>query len=83
MVGIDQLVADRRRIRKNPEPAERIDPLECLDRGRFYAGAADAVEAVAAGDEIAGDLVGCAVLDIADARVIGIKVKGCDVGSPS
>ncbi len=34
VVGIDQLVADRRRIRQDAEPAERIDPLEGLDRRR-------------------------------------------------
>src|SRR5437667_157335 len=32
MIGIDQFVADRRRLRENPEPAERVDPLEGLDR---------------------------------------------------
>src|ERR1700736_1931387 len=39
MVRVDQFVADRRRLRQDPEPAERIDPLECLDRRWLYAGA--------------------------------------------
>ena len=44
------------------EPAERIDPLEGRDRARRHALAADAVKAVAAGDEIALDLVRLAVV---------------------
>src|ERR1700688_3954111 len=64
VVRVDQFVADWRRLRQDPEPAERIDPLEGLDRRRLYAGAADAVEAVATGDEIASNLMRNAVLDV-------------------
>jgi hypothetical protein len=45
-----------------------------------HAGAADAVLAVAAGDEIAGDLVADAVLDVGDARMIGVEIMRLDVG---
>ena len=71
---------DRRRLGQDAEPAERIDPLEGLDRLRLDAGAADAVKAVAAGDEVAGDLVGDAVLDVGDARMVGVEIVRLDVG---
>src|SRR5260221_8983054 len=80
MVRVDQFGADRRRVRQDPEPAERIDPFERLDRRRLYAGAANAVKTVAAGDEIAIDLVRDAVLDVSDARMIGVKIVRLDVG---
>ena len=80
MVGVDQFMRDRRRLRQDAEPAERIDPLEGLDRRRLDAGAADAVKAVAAGDEVAGDLVADAVLDIGDARMVGVEIMRLDVG---
>ena len=80
VVGVNQFVVDRRRLRQDAEPAERIDPLEGLDRRRLDAGAADAVEAVAAGDEIAVDLAGHAVLDIGDARTVGVEIMRLDVG---
>src|SRR6266702_7165774 len=74
VVGVDEFVADRRRIGQNAEPAERIDPLELLDRRRRDAGAADAVKAVATGDEVAIDLVGDAVLDPGYARVTTVEI---------
>src|SRR4051794_27438933 len=82
MVGIDQLIADRWRFWKYAEPAERIDPLEGLDRRRLDAGAADAVKTVAAGDEIAGDLAGNAVLGVSHARVVGVEIKRFDLAGP-
>src|SRR6202022_2473778 len=80
MVGVDQFVRDRRRLRQDPEPAERIDPLKNLDRRRLHAGAADTVESVATGDEIAGNLVADAVLDVGYARTIGVEIVRLDVG---
>ncbi len=80
MVDIDQFIGDRRRLRQNPEPAEWIDPLKRLDRRRFYAGAADAVKAVAAGDEVACDLMADAVLVVGDARMVGVEIMRLDVG---
>ena len=38
------------------------------------------MKAVAAGDEIAGDLVGNAVLHIGDARMVGVEIMRRDVG---
>src|SRR6476620_6988446 len=62
VVGIDQLRADRPRLRQDAEPTERIDPLIGLDRRRLYAGAAAAMKTVAASDEVAFDLVADAIL---------------------
>src|SRR6266568_1035015 len=56
MVGVDELLAGRRRFRENAEPAERIFPLEARQRATRNAGPAHAMGAVAAGDEIAIDL---------------------------
>src|SRR5262249_24527574 len=56
MAHIDQLLRHRRRVGEEAEPAERIDPLELADRLRRHALARDAVEAIAAGDEVARDL---------------------------
>src|SRR5207302_2743447 len=80
VVGIDQLGADRRGFRQDAEPAERIDPLVGLDCRWVYAGAADAMKTVAAGDEVAFDLVGHAVLDVADARAVAIEIERLDIG---
>src|ERR1700693_5709955 len=79
MGGINQFMRNRRRLRQYPEPAERIDPLERLDRRGFDAGAADAVEAVASGDEIARQFAGDAVLDVTDERMIGVEIMRRDV----
>src|ERR1700722_15471362 len=57
MTNIDQLVGNRRRVRQDAEPAERIDPLMRSNRGRRQGLAADAGKAVAAGDEIAQKLL--------------------------
>src|SRR5260370_33781824 len=80
MVRVDQFVADRGRLRQDPEPADRIDPFECLDRRRFYAGAADTMESVAAGNEIASYLVRDTVRDVSDARMLGVDIMRLDGG---
>src|SRR6185312_1624777 len=80
MVGIDQLMADRRRLRQDAEPAERIDPLEGFDGLWLDAGAADAMKAVAAGNEIAVNLASDAILLVSHARMIGVEIVRLDVG---
>jgi hypothetical protein len=80
MVVVGQFVRDRRRLRQDAEPAERIDPFEGLDRRRLDAGAADAVEPVAAGNEVAGDLVAGAVLVKGNAGMVGVEIMRLDVG---
>src|SRR5690606_8878533 len=66
---VDQLVVDRRRIREEPQPAEWIDLLVLANRILRHARAADAVEAVAAGDEVAIEAMLAAVLAIGDVRL--------------
>src|ERR1019366_5694718 len=62
VVGVDEFVRNRRRLREHAEPAEGIDALEGLERALGDALAADAVVTVAAGDEVAVQLVLGAVL---------------------
>ena len=54
VIGIDQFILDRLRIRQNTEPAEWIFAVEHLQHF-FDRRTADAVKAVAAGDEVAVD----------------------------
>ena len=69
-------MGDRRRARQHPQPAERIDLLVCAqDVGRDRP-AADAVEAVAAGDEVAVDAVDVAAPAIRESGRIGLDVVG-------
>ena len=62
VVDVDEFVGDRRRVRQQAQPAERVDLLVDRQRPLGHAGAADAVIAVAAGDEVAGKLARHAVL---------------------
>jgi hypothetical protein len=76
---IDELLRDRRRVAQEPEPAERIDPLVVLDRAVRHALAADAVKAVAAGDEIAIDRLRLAVGPIGHARPFAQNIVQRDI----
>src|SRR5882762_1595437 len=80
MVVVDQLRRNRRSLRQQTEPAERVNAFECLDGGGGDAPPGDAVEAVAAGNEIAGDLVRGTVLDVTDAGAIAVEIVQADVG---
>ena len=66
VAGVDQLLRGRRRGRQDAEPGERIDPLEDLEHAVRHARPADAVEAVAAGDEVAAHFQRGVVLPEAD-----------------
>ena len=57
MANIDQFVIYRRHIRQKPKPAKGIDFLIKRDGGLRYTRTANAVEAIAAGDDIAGQFV--------------------------
>ena len=54
--AVDQLVGCRRGVSQDPEPRERIDALERSQVRRRDRGAARAVEAVAPGDPVTGQL---------------------------
>ena len=61
---VDELVGGRRRLGENPEPAERVDALVDGEHAGWNRRPADAVKAIAAGDEIAVNLVfGAAVAE--------------------
>ena len=85
MERVDELVARGRRLGEDAQPAERIDPLvDCQHAGRNRR-TADAVKSVAAGDEVAVDLVfGIAMpesdhragrVERADRHVLGLEVQ--------
>ena len=76
---VDQFVARRRDGREDSEPAERVlARVRREDAGRD-AVAAHAVEPVATGDHVALELVRDALVQVADARPLGIQVVHRDV----
>src|SRR5207245_1923300 len=78
MVRVDELVARRRRVGEDPEPAERILALERAQH-RSDRGPADAVEAVAAGDHVAVEpLLRTLVLET-DVWRLGVEVVDAHV----
>src|SRR5438034_607744 len=79
VVCIDQLLVRRRRGGQDPEPCERVFPLErSQDAGR-NAVAADSVEAVAPGDEVAAQLDLVVVVPEADQREVRVDLGDLDV----
>src|SRR5258707_4057512 len=65
MIRVNQFVRNRRNVGQNTEPAKRIDALEALHRLWRDAAPADAVIAVAAGDEVAGECMCAPALGVA------------------
>ena len=78
MMHIDQLIRDRRRVRKQTQPSERIDALVGTEEVCGYAVAADAMKAVASGDEIADDLARCAAFNKIDASLVTLQIMQAD-----
>ncbi len=68
MAGVDELMGTGRHVRQDAEPTKGIDPLEGADRGGGQALTRDAVEAVAARDEVGRDRMLDAVLPEGGAR---------------
>src|SRR5690606_39515174 len=77
---VDQLVVDGRGVGQQPQPAEGIHALVCGQHGRRDAAAADAVEAVAAGDVVAFDALAAAVAGERDRRTGAVEVVDLHVG---
>ena len=71
MPGVDQFRRHRRGARQHAQPAEGVDALEVADRIGRCAGAAHAVVAVAAGDEVARELV---IAPVLAGSVMGILI---------
>jgi hypothetical protein len=70
--GVDQFVRGRRDLGQDAEPAERVLARAVREDAVGDGVAADAVEAVAAGDRPAAELVVAAVVAVADGRGPGI-----------
>src|SRR5207237_879158 len=80
-------------FREDADPSERIFAVVSGKRGRRDAGPAHAVKAVAAADEIAGKLVGSALLaksdfrrragELVDADIADFKQNRSTVGEPA
>lgn len=67
MPDVDQLVGDRRHIRQQAQPSERVDLFVQLDAVGGHAGPAHTVVAVTAGNEVAADLAALACVRVGDA----------------
>src|SRR6185437_12563756 len=69
---VDELVARRGHVGQDPQPAERVVALaHPYDAGRDGL-TRDAVEAVAAGDEVAAQLAPAALVAVGDARAVAV-----------
>ncbi len=73
MMGIDQLVRDWRRVGEQPEPAKREGAFVQPNGVARHAGAADAMEAVAAGDGVAVQFFAATILFEGHARVVAVE----------
>ena len=74
VVGIDEFVVAGRHVGQDTEPAEGIDALVFLADGGGDRAAADAVVAVAAGDDVAVQVVRLVGVGVADAGVGAVDV---------
>ncbi|MCY1418369.1 hypothetical protein D9M71_339270 [compost metagenome] len=81
VVGIDQLVIDRRRVRQQAQPPKRVHTFEVGEHLGRDALARDAVEAIATGDVIAVDAVGLAIFLVGDVRVFALHLMGLHIHS--
>ena len=78
MMHVDQFRVDRRRLAENAEPRKRIFAVVGLNRIDWNRRTADAVEAVAAGNEVARDTDAVpGGIDVADRRRIRIECFKC------
>ena len=85
VVGVDQLLRGRRRLREDAEPCVRILPLVGAQRTVGNGGPAHTVEAVTTGDEVAAKLVPLGVAckpnrrrasaEIVQANVVDLEVQ--------
>src|SRR5262249_14378729 len=80
MKAIDQFLIGRRRLRKDAEPAERIDSVVAAQDSFRKARSAYAVKAVATGDDVAFDFLRCAVMAKTNFRIGGLKIVDARIG---
>ena len=74
VVGVDELVVRRRHGREDAEPGVGVLALERPQHALRDRAARDAVEAVAAGDDVAFDRDRCAVVGELDPRALRVEV---------
>ena len=79
VVRVDQLVGRRRHRGEDPQPRERELPVVLAHDARRDRVARDAVEPVAAGHHVAGDLDVGAVLPVADRRSRRLDLRELDI----
>lgn len=79
MIGVDQFGIGRPHFSQHAEPTERILPLEGFQRALGNRFTADAVIAIAAGNELAIDAMGDAALLVGGKRLGTIEVVKGDV----
>ena len=79
VVGVNQFVMARRNIGQNPEPTERVNPLELRCRARWNAFARWSVIAVATCDESRVNPVLGSVFGVSDKRRIAFDVMQRDI----
>ena len=79
VVRIDELLARGRDVGEDAEPAEGVVARERAQDAARDARAADAVEAVAAGDHVALELAPLAIVGEADPRPLGLELVHADV----
>ena len=81
MVGIDQLIGGRRDVGQDAQPGVRVLAFPDGQQARRHGRAADPVEAVAARDRLAGDLVpGPVRAGVAEHRAGGVQVVHLGAG---
>src|SRR6185312_2598806 len=80
VAAVDQLTARRRRVRENAEPRVGILAFENGKCRRREAGAADAVKAVAARNEVAADRVGFSAIREGDSGRRVLEIVDRDAG---
>jgi hypothetical protein len=79
MAGIDQLFGARRHVGQDAQPTERVDLLIDAQVRRWQGGTTHAPEAVAAGDEIAAQLMIDSVGPVGQSRPVHPDVMQGDV----
>src|SRR4051812_29787515 len=80
VVGVDQLLRRRRDLGEDPEPGEGIDTVELGEHAGRDRLARHAVEAVAAGDDVALERLRLALVCERDARRVAVDALEAEVG---
>jgi hypothetical protein len=80
VIGIDQFIGDRRLVDQDAQPAKRVDAFVTPENILRDALAANAMEAVAAGNEVALDLLYRSAMAVAHAAAVRLVLVQADIG---